>query len=49
MALDVKGYFANIPKRQLYILLGVFGAGVLRCYLRLRWRICCGSRTLIRL
>ena len=35
MALDVKGYFANIPKRQLYILLGVFGAGVLGVYLYL--------------
>jgi type IV pilus assembly protein PilO len=35
MALDVKGYFANIPKRQLYIMLGVLGAGVLAVYLYL--------------
>lgn len=32
MALDVKGYFANIPKKQLYILLGVFGAGLVGIY-----------------
>jgi type IV pilus assembly protein PilO len=33
MALDLKGYFANIPKKQLYMLLGVFGAGVVGVYL----------------
>jgi type IV pilus assembly protein PilO len=35
MALDLKGYFANIPKRQRYILFGVFGAGVVAVYLYL--------------
>jgi len=33
MALDMKGYFANIPKKQLYMLLGVLGAGVVGAYL----------------
>jgi type IV pilus assembly protein PilO len=33
MALDMKGYFANIPKKQLYILLGVFGAGLVGVYI----------------
>jgi type IV pilus assembly protein PilO len=33
MALDIKGYFANIPKKQLYILLGVFGAGLVGVYI----------------
>jgi type IV pilus assembly protein PilO len=32
MALNLKGYFANIPKKQLYILLGVFGAGIIGVY-----------------
>jgi type IV pilus assembly protein PilO len=32
MALDVKGYFANIPKRQLYLLIGVLGGGLLAAY-----------------
>lgn len=32
MALDLKGYFANIPKKQLYILLGVIGAGLVAVY-----------------
>ncbi|HSB70598.1 MAG TPA: type 4a pilus biogenesis protein PilO [Candidatus Methylomirabilis sp.] len=32
MALDLKGYFANIPKRQTYILLGVLGAGLVAAY-----------------
>jgi len=35
MALDLKGYFANIPKKQLFMLLGVFGAGVVGAYLYL--------------
>jgi len=33
MALDLKGYFANIPKKQQYMLLGVFGAGIVGAYL----------------
>lgn len=32
MALDLKGYFANIPRKQLYILLGVIGAGLVAGY-----------------
>ncbi|MFB3818803.1 MAG: type 4a pilus biogenesis protein PilO [Candidatus Methylomirabilales bacterium] len=32
MALDLKAYFANIPKRQLYILAGVLGGGILAAY-----------------
>ena len=32
MALDLKGYFANIPKRQLYMFLGVLGAGLVAVY-----------------
>lgn len=35
MALDLKGYFANTPKKQLFMLLGVFGAGVVGAYLYL--------------
>ncbi|HYL80033.1 MAG TPA: type 4a pilus biogenesis protein PilO [Candidatus Acidoferrum sp.] len=35
MALNVMGYFANIPKKQLYILLGVFGLGILGAYVYL--------------
>lgn len=33
MALDLKGYFANIPRKQLYILLGVIGAGLVGGYI----------------
>jgi type IV pilus assembly protein PilO len=32
MALDVKGYFANIPKTQRYLLIGLVAAGVLTGY-----------------
>jgi type IV pilus assembly protein PilO len=32
MALGLKGYFANIPKRQLYTLLGVLGVGLVAAY-----------------
>jgi type IV pilus assembly protein PilO len=32
MALDVKGYFANIPKTQRYLLIGLVVAGVLTGY-----------------
>jgi type IV pilus assembly protein PilO len=32
MAFDPKAYFANIPKRQLYILAGVLGGGILAAY-----------------
>jgi len=32
MALDLKGYFANIPKRQLYLLIGVLGGGLVAAY-----------------
>jgi len=32
MALDVKSYFANLPKKQLYILIGVVAAAVLGIY-----------------
>jgi type IV pilus assembly protein PilO len=35
MALDVKSYFANIPKRQRYLLIGVLGAGVVAAYVYL--------------
>ena len=32
MALDLKGYFANIPKRQLVLLIGVLGGGLVAAY-----------------
>jgi len=32
MALDMKSYFGNIPKRQLYLLIGVLVAGVVAAY-----------------
>lgn len=32
MALDVKGYFANIPKRQRYWLIGLLGGGLVLIY-----------------
>jgi type IV pilus assembly protein PilO len=32
MALDVKSYFANIPRKQLYLLIGVVGGGILAAY-----------------
>jgi type IV pilus assembly protein PilO len=32
MALDLKGYFANIPKRQMYLLIGVLGGGLVAAY-----------------
>jgi hypothetical protein len=32
MALDIKAYFANIPKKQLYLLAGVAAAGVIAIY-----------------
>jgi len=32
MALDLKQYFANIPKRQQYLLLGVIAAGIVIAY-----------------
>ncbi|MEK7219687.1 MAG: hypothetical protein AAB253_00720, partial [candidate division NC10 bacterium] len=35
MALDIKSYFANIPKKQRYMLLGVLGAGVVAAYVYL--------------
>jgi type IV pilus assembly protein PilO len=35
MALDLKAYFANIPKRQLYLLVGLAVAGVLAGYVYL--------------
>jgi type IV pilus assembly protein PilO len=35
MALDLKSYFANIPPRQRYMLVGVIGAGILAAYVYL--------------
>ncbi len=35
MALDVKTYFGNIPKRQLYLLIGLLGAGIVGAYIYL--------------
>jgi type IV pilus assembly protein PilO len=35
MALDVKGYFANIPKRQRYMLVGLLGGGLVVIYVLL--------------
>lgn len=35
MALDLKGYFANIPKRQRYMLIGLLGGGVIVAYVYL--------------
>lgn len=35
MALDIKSYFANIPKKQRFMLLGVLGAGVVAAYVYL--------------
>lgn len=35
MALDLKGYFANVPRKQLYILAGVLGLGILAAYIYL--------------
>jgi len=32
MALDLKSYFGNIPKRQLYLLIGLLAAGVVAAY-----------------
>jgi type IV pilus assembly protein PilO len=32
MALDMKSYFANIPKKQLYLLIGVLAAGIVAAY-----------------
>ncbi len=32
MALDLKAYFANVPKKQLYLLAGVLGGGILAAY-----------------
>jgi type IV pilus assembly protein PilO len=32
MALDMKSYFGNIPKRQLYLLCGIFGIGIVFLY-----------------
>ena len=32
MALDFKSYFGNIPRRQLYLLIGVVGGGILAAY-----------------
>ncbi len=32
MALDLKSYFANIPPRQRYMLLGIVGAGIVIAY-----------------
>jgi type IV pilus assembly protein PilO len=32
MALDLKSYFANVPKKQLYLLCGVAGAGLVFLY-----------------
>lgn len=32
MALDVKGYFANIPKGQRYLLIGLLGGGLVLIY-----------------
>lgn len=32
MALDVNSYFANIPRKQLYLLIGVVGGGILAAY-----------------
>lgn len=32
MALDLKTYFANIPKKQMFILLGVVGVGIVAAY-----------------
>ncbi|HSD51556.1 MAG TPA: type 4a pilus biogenesis protein PilO [Candidatus Methylomirabilis sp.] len=35
MALDMKGYFANIPKRQRYMLFGLLGGGLVVAYVYL--------------
>jgi type IV pilus assembly protein PilO len=35
MALDMKGYFANIPKRQRYMLIGLLGGGIILGYVYL--------------
>jgi type IV pilus assembly protein PilO len=35
MAMDVKGYFANIPKRQRYMLIGLLGGGLVLVYVML--------------
>ncbi|MGE5850566.1 MAG: type 4a pilus biogenesis protein PilO [Candidatus Methylomirabilota bacterium] len=35
MALDLKGYFANIPKRQRYMLIGLLGGGLVLVYVML--------------
>ncbi len=35
MALDLKGYFANIPKRQRYMLVGLLGGGLVLAYVYL--------------
>jgi type IV pilus assembly protein PilO len=35
MALDLKGYFANIPKRQRYVLFGLLGSAILVAYVYL--------------
>ncbi len=35
MALDLKSYFTNIPKRQRYMLLGILGAGIVAAYVYL--------------
>ena len=35
MALDLKGYFANIPKRQRYVLFGLLGGAILVAYVYL--------------
>lgn len=35
MALDLKGYFANVPRKQLYTLAGVLGLGILAAYVYL--------------
>jgi len=35
MALDLKGYFANIPKRQRYMLIGLLGGGIIVGYVYL--------------
>jgi type IV pilus assembly protein PilO len=35
MALDLKGYFANIPKRQRYLLFGLLGGGLVLAYVYL--------------
>jgi len=35
MALDLKGYFANLPKRQRYMLIGLLGGGIIVGYVYL--------------